>query len=353
MQPRSRLSLCLLLTTATLGASAAAASAQEVAPLDAAAVTAPAREAAKAPSAERLPGLGGTDRRPSEIALRLKGLRHGKLPVGHKVVVAGTLRPFVRGQRVTVTLRRGKHTLKRRTVRVHAKRRKGSNLGKFSLSERLVRPGRYSAQAVHRRNAQLGGSRDSTRNFHIRYPDLRQGASGDAVKLLNGLLARQGYVNDEGRNFNSATGRAVLAFRKVNGMARKSSATGSIFKTLAKGKGGFKLEHPGAGHHVEADLSRQVMVLAKGRKVDEIYAISSGAPATPTILGKFHFYRKEPGTNSHGMVNSVYFIRGYATHGYAPVPTYPASHGCLRNPIPDSRHIYDWIDLGDPIYVYR
>ena len=350
MQPRSRLSLCLLLTTATLGVSAAAASAQEEAAPDG---VAPAQEAVKAPSSKLLPGLGGSDRRPSEIALRLKGLRHGELPVGHKVVVAGTLRPFVRGQKVTVTLRRGKHVIKRRTVRVHAKRRKGSNLGKFSLSERLVRPGRYSAQAIHRKNAQLGGSRDGTRGFHIRYPGLRQGDSGDAVKLLNGLLARQGYVNDGGRNFNSATGRAVLAFRKVNGMARKSSATGSIFKTLVKGKGGFKLEHPGAGHHVETDLSRQVMVLANGRRVDEIYHISSGAPATPTILGKFHFYRKEPGTNSHGMVNSVYFIRGYATHGYDPVPTYPASHGCLRNPIPDSRHIYNWIDLGDPIYVYR
>lgn len=94
-------------------------------------------------------------------------------------------------------------------------------------------------------------------------------------------------------------------------------------------------------------------MLAKHGEVDEIYHISSGAPATPTILGKFRFYRKEPGTNSHGMVHSVYFHRGYATHGYPSVPTYPASHGCLRNPIPDSRHIYNWIDLGDPIYVYR
>ena len=52
------------------------------------------------------------------------------------------------------------------------------------------------------------------------------------------------------------------------------------------------------------------------------------------------------------MYYSVYFIRGYAIHGYQSVPTYPASHGCLRNPIPDSKHIYDWVDIGDPIYVY-
>ena len=99
-------------------------------------------------------------------------------------------------------------------------------------------------------------------------------------------------------------------------MARKEKATGSIFKKLARGKGGFKLKHPGAGKHVEADLSRQVMVLAKDGEVDEIYTISSGAPATPTIQGKFRFYRKDAGYNSVGMYYSVYFIRGYATHGY-------------------------------------
>ena len=56
--------------------------------------------------------------------------------------------------------------------------------------------------------------------------------------------------------------------------------------------------------------------------------------------------------NNVGMVHSVYFIRGYATHGYPSVPTYPASHGCLRTPIPDAKHIYNWIDIGDYFYVY-
>ena len=53
------------------------------------------------------------------------------------------------------------------------------------------------------------------------------------------------------------------------------------------------------------------------------------------------------------MVNSIYFIRGYAIHGYASVPNYPASHGCLRIPIPNSRFVFDWINLGDRIFVYR
>jgi lipoprotein-anchoring transpeptidase ErfK/SrfK len=71
------------------------------------------------------------------------------------------------------------------------------------------------------------------------------------------------------------------------------------------------------------------------------------------VFGTFSFYSKTPGTNAKGMVDSNYFIRGYAIHGYHEVPTYAASHGCIRVPIPDAASIYNWISLGDRIYVYR
>jgi lipoprotein-anchoring transpeptidase ErfK/SrfK len=69
------------------------------------------------------------------------------------------------------------------------------------------------------------------------------------------------------------------------------------------------------------------------------------------VLGTYHFYSKTIGTNSEGMVDSNYFIRGYAIHGYYDVPTYNASHGCLRVPIPNAAEIYNWIRLGDAITV--
>jgi lipoprotein-anchoring transpeptidase ErfK/SrfK len=96
-----------------------------------------------------------------------------------------------------------------------------------------------------------------------------------------------------------------------------------------------------------------VLVLADRGKPYRAYHVSSGKPSTPTVFGSFRFYSKTPGTNSHGMVYSSYFIGGYAIHGYASVPNYPASHGCLRVPIPNAVSIYNWIDLGDPIYTYE
>ena len=48
------------------------------------------------------------------------------------------------------------------------------------------------------------------------------------------------------------------------------------------------------------------------------------------------------------MVHSYYFIGGYAIHGYAVVPNYAASHGCLRVPIPNALQIFDWIEHRGP-----
>jgi hypothetical protein len=296
-------------------------------------------------------GKKAGDSRPSNVGVQLKGLKKGDLTVGDKIKAVGTVRPFVKGQKVSVALLRGKKTAKRVTVPV---RPKSKGVGRFEFSKRLIKPGRYGFSVSLRKTDTVGGSKDSSRRFHIRYPDLGKGDSGDTVKVFNKLLAKLGYVNDEGQAYDSATGRAVLAYHKVNDQPRKENSSSGMFKKLAKGKGGFKLKDPGQdGKHVEVDLSRQVMVLAKGDKVDEIYSVSTGAAVTPTILGKFNFYRKEPGVNNVGMVNSVYFIRGYATHGYSSVPDYPASHGCVRTPIPDSLHIYKWIDIGDEIYIYH
>ena len=90
----------------------------------------------------------------------------------------------------------------------------------------------------------------------------------------------------------------------------------------------------------------------RGRPV-AVYHVSSGKASTPTVFGAFRFYRKQPGTNSKGMVHSNYFIGGYAIHGYKSVPNYPASHGCIRVPIPNARAVDSRIRLGETIFAYR
>jgi peptidoglycan hydrolase-like protein with peptidoglycan-binding domain len=173
-----------------------------------------------------------------------------------------------------------------------------------------------------------------------------------AVRALQRRLDALGYVVGAPGRLDARTARAVLAFRKVTGMARTTSADLAVMRRLARGAGRFRVRFPRHGRHVEADLSRQVVALVDGARVERIYPTSSGAPATPTVLGSFRVYRKDAGTNALGMVHSAYFIRGYAIHGFASVPTFNASHGCLRVPVPDARPIFDWVRLGTRVDVY-
>lgn len=50
-------------------------------------------------------------------------------------------------------------------------------------------------------------------------------------------------------------------------------------------------------------------------------------------------------------------IRGHVfVHGFASVPSYPASHGCVRVPLDEgnpARFFYEWIDVGTPVKVTR
>jgi hypothetical protein len=135
-------------------------------------------------------------------------------------------------------------------------------------------------------------------------------------------------------------------------MERITTLSPQVVDRVLRGVGGFTVRFPQHGRHVEANLGWQVLALIDKGKVVRAYVTSSGKPSTPTVLGSFHFYAKTPGTNARGMVDSNYFIRGYAIHGYVDVPPYNASHGCLRVPIPDARPIFDWVHLGDGIDVY-
>ena len=302
---------------------------------------------------------GGGDQPPAEVKpkpaklnVKLKGVKNGNAKLGERIGIIGTVTPFVEAARVEVRLIKNGDTVLERTPRIQQVQ--GKNFGRFKLRTKpLMEAGKYRVRVKKEATeAQEGGQGDSG-VFKLRFPDLDPGDKGPEVKLFNELLRKQGYFNTDKSKYGSHTERAVMAFRKVNGMARNFQATPQIFEMLAAGKGAFKLKYPGAGKHVEVDISRQVMALADDGKAKYVFHVSTGAAATPSDPGGFRFYRREPGFNSLGMYYSVYYNRGEAIHGYKSVPPSPASHGCIRNPIPDSKFIYDWVSIGDRIWVYH
>jgi len=262
--------------------------------------------------------------------------------------VRGELRPYVAGQQVVVRFFRDGRKLHEQVEQLQPIR--GGTAGMFRTPYSSKRAGRVVVQAVHLATPELDTVRSEKLRVNVMTPSL---SSPAVVRLLQRGLAKLGYAVSRSGAYDDSTARAVMAWRKVNGQARSFSASEGLVRRVLRGKGAFKPKYPKDGRHVEADLSRQVLALINRRgKVHRVYHTSTGAPATPTVLGRFKVYRKSPGTNAKGMVHSTYFIGGYAIHGYASVPAYPASHGCLRVPIPNAWSIYSWVRMGTVVRVY-
>ncbi len=283
------------------------------------------------------------------LTLERVGGKLATVLVGDRIRIRGSVGTFVAGQKVTVRFYSSgkKMAAKAKTIRAGANGR-----GFFELSYRAERSGKLVVRGAHEATEALNALKTTSRAIDVIPRSVGQGAHKRAVAALQRRLARLGYVVGSKGSFDARTARAVLAFRKMTGMARTSEASIGVMRRIAQGKGSFKIRKPDHGRHVEADLTRQVLALIEGGKVRRIYPISSGAPSTPTVLGSFRVYSKTAGTNAKGMVDSAYFIRGYATHGYRSVPIYPASHGCLRLPIPDARAVFNWMRIGTPVDVY-
>jgi lipoprotein-anchoring transpeptidase ErfK/SrfK len=260
------------------------------------------------------------------------------------------MQPWVEGQTATVRFYRHGHKL--RVVNVNLTMSPTGKSGMAVVAFGTTKPGTVEVQATHLATPTAIQLVAKPVRVDVAALHAAPGARGPAVRLLQQRLAAKGYVVGQRGLFDQRTARAVLAFRKVTGMARTNVADTSLFKALLAGKGTFRVRHPEHGKHVEADLSRQVIALIQGGKVQRIYPASSGKPSTPTIQGSFRVYSKSAGFNTKGMYYSDYFIRGFAIHGYAEVPVFAASHGCLRIPIPDAISVFRWIKIGDIVDVY-
>ena len=300
-------------------------------------------------AAAQIPGEPPAGPQAAQLHVDVQGVKKGRVIVGDKVKVEGTISPFAAGEKVEVTVAHGDTVVKKQVVDV---KQANNGNGEFSLrSPQLIEPGDYKAHVSFEGSADAGAASAESNSFSIRYPSLHKGDGGHDVAVFNDLLAKQGYATSHGKKYTQFTAWGVLAFRKVHGMARTESATSGIFKTLAEGKGAYEVQHPGAGHHAEVSLAKQVLVLAEGDKPVLTFHISSGAMATPSDPGGYHVYRKDPGFNSLGMYYSSYYNKGEAVHGYHDVPTHPASHGCIRTEISQARQIYNWLSIGTPVFV--
>jgi L,D-transpeptidase catalytic domain/Sporulation and spore germination len=150
------------------------------------------------------------------------------------------------------------------------------------------------------------------------------------------------------------TSQALLAFQGWNDLARTGTVTGETQVELMRAD----RPRPRArrtGRYVEIHRDRGVLLTVEDAVVQRAVHTSTGAGGgTPS--GTFRVYRKE--TYSWSVPFSVwmpwasYFIGGIAMHEYPDVPSYPASHGCVRLPAGEAQRIYLFAEYGTPVFVY-
>ena len=263
----------------------------------------------------------------------------GESEILQRVILRGKIPIPGPDQWVTVEVQREGKPIRIRTLRTDPV------TGHYRMPLRLKGCCQYVARAVH------GSDVSNSVPFTATVPETLEDGTRQAL-LFNQLLKRAGYhMPDEVSDQQDwSTGLAVMAMRKTLDLPRTEAYHPDLFELLLKGEAEFEPVHTEEGRHVEVDISRQVMALVEDGEATDVFHVSTGAGGTPT--GQWQFYSYGPGYNAKGMYYSIYYDGNYATHGFSSVPTYPASHGCTRNPIPYSTFIYDWIDLGDTIYVY-
>jgi hypothetical protein len=278
------------------------------------------------------------------VKIHVGHLQGGRAQIMSTVPVVGTVKPFVPGERAEVTFYLDGHRLEAKQAKVHG--------GSFRARIRIEAAGKYAASAHVPATKGLSADTTVRKSWRVAFPALHKGQCGDVVVGFKKAMRKMGYIANSGRCFGGKTARGVLAYRKVNGMKRSARAGKGLVMRAFAGRGEYEVVHPDAGEHLEAPLSKQVLVFAKGDKPFAVYPVSSGKPSTPTVTGHFTFIRQEPGYNSEGMYYSFYFYGGYAVHGYESVPDYPASHGCIRTFIADQPEIYRRIKFGESIFVF-
>jgi N-acetylmuramoyl-L-alanine amidase len=211
----------------------------------------------------------------------------------------------------------------------------------------------------------------STSAHSIRAVDrtLRSGMSGPDVSFLQSRLRGLHYdVPAVTGVFNYDTLHAVIAFEKVQRLTRDGVVSATVWAYLGRPHTPVLL-HPLAGvAAVEIDLTKQVLYYAVNGAVVRILDVSTGGGYTfidssghlataITPQGHFHILYKINRwvTSKLGtLYRPAYFnSSGYAIHGEGSVPSYPASHGCVRITVPAMDRMYSKLTIGMSVWIYR
>ncbi len=183
----------------------------------------------------------------------------------------------------------------------------------------------------------------------LKSPSLAVGSTGPHVTALVRRLHDLGYVTPSlnTRRFNSHVGDSVLAFHKYHRMTRSYSVSAATWRKLAKAKP-VKAKYRTKGTHIEVDKTRQILMVVKNGKPLGAFHVSTGATGN-TPVGRFKVYQR----GGSYLYRFMAFKGNFGIHGYSPVPAFPASHGCVREPMWIANWTWKNTKKGTVVRIYN
>jgi peptidoglycan hydrolase-like protein with peptidoglycan-binding domain len=245
--------------------------------------------------------------------------------------------------------------------------------GVFTFGDARFRGSAAGKVPLDRRVAQIAGLRNGKGYRLLALPlpldtvMLRPGDSGPAVAALQNRLLALGYwLSAADGRYGTTTSQAVMALQKVHGLPRTGVVdirTEAVLRVA-----GRPAPRSPSGYLIEVDLARQVLFVVRDGRVEWAINTSTGGgyeysyggqtfrAITPT--GHFTVLRQIDGLRV-GRLGSLWRPKyitndGIALHGSGSVPSYPASHGCIRM----TNAAIDWVwannvaPLGTAVFVY-
>lgn len=162
-----------------------------------------------------------------------------------------------------------------------------------------------------------------------------------------------------------ASRQALIAFQKVEERKR----TGRLNKDELTALTTAQRPEPrhGGPAHIEIDIRRQVLLYVEETGiVTRILPVSTGhgrpynengqIGVARTPLGTFRVYQKIKGWRKAPLgllYYPSYIVKGFAIHGSPSVPTFPASHGCIRIPMFAAVELSRLATMGTIVTIYN
>jgi hypothetical protein len=167
---------------------------------------------------------------------------------------------------------------------------------------------------------------------------------------LSDLSYRPGTINGV---FDAKTRGAIIAFQKWEGLTRNGEISAAVLTRLGTATRPTPARTGSTNPWIEVNKTKQVLLYCRDGAVVWTLPVSTGSAsvgiATPSRTYKVTRKTLETSPRYLPLYISTTLL---AIHGYPNVPTYPASHGCVRTQTWDEDALQPLIAVGTYVYIY-